>query len=344
MALWGLLALSIAAIIVLVLVKKAPETSEATGQKPVSVRVLTVSPRELPDTVSLPGRIEAFVQAELAAEKAGRVESIAVEKGDSVEKGQLLMQVDDSIWRTGLKRAEVEQREAARDLGRWEALKESGAVSDSELDGARTRMDLAEAALEEYRTHVAKCRIESPMRGIVNDRFVDEGEYIGEGAAALQVVDIDTVKLMVNIPEKDILSVSEDDRIEFRVNSLADRVFTGRVAFVSLLADPQANVFEIEIRADNPGHDLRPGMIAEVSLARATYRDAIAVPLSAVIPRKGEHVVFLAEGGHAVLRVVRLHSIVGRDAVLTGGLSAGDRLIVEGHRVLEDGAVIDIAP
>jgi len=342
--LWGLLAVAVVLIILMFVVKKKPEVVEAVESRPVPVSVVTLGTRDLPDVVSLPGRIEAFVQAELAAEKPGRIMRIDVEKGDTVKTDQLLIQIDDSLWRTGLRRAEVEHREAAKDLARWEALKESGAISDSELDGARTRMDMAEASLEEYRVHVEKCRILSPMKGIVNNRFVDVGEYINEGAPALQVVDIDTVKLIVDIPEQDVLSISQGEEIPFRVASLQNQSFTGKVAFVAVQADAHANAFKTEIHADNAGHGLRPGMIAEVSLARSAYRDAVVVPLNAVIPRKGEHVVFVAEGDHAALRVVRMRSIVGHEAVLTSGVGAGDRLIVEGHRSLEDGVPITVVP
>ena len=234
--------------------------------------------------------------------------------------------------------------EAAKDLARWKALSESGAISESELDSARTRMDMAAAALEEYRVHVQKCRIQSPIDGVVNDRFVDEGEYINEGVAAVQVVDVDTVKVVVSIPEHDIHSLHTGAQVPFRVASLQNRVFTGQVSFVAELADPQANTYKAEITADNASRVLKAGMIAEVSLSRETQREVMAVPLNAVIPRQGEHVVFVAGDEYAELRVVRIRRIIGHEAILTGGLEEGDRLIVEGHRGLEDGTAISVEP
>jgi multidrug efflux pump subunit AcrA (membrane-fusion protein) len=91
----------------------------------------------------------------------------------------------------------------------------------------------------------------------------------------------------------------------------------------------------------DPDSRLRAGMIAEVALVRGVAEQAIVLPLAAVVPHKGDYVVFVVEDGHAVRRLVRIDSFVGHEAVIRSGLSAGERVVIEGQRTLQDGMPVD---
>jgi membrane fusion protein (multidrug efflux system) len=152
------------------------------------------------------------------------------------------------------------------------------------------------------------------------------------------------VKVLVDVPEDSIGAVSVGDRMSFTVHASASQAFTGTVSFVAEAADPMTSSFRVELETRNPDRALRPGMIAEVTVVRAVREDALVVPLAAVVPRRGDHLVFLVEGGRAAQRVVRLERIVGSEAVVASGLEPGERVIVSGQRTVEDGQLIEIEP
>jgi membrane fusion protein (multidrug efflux system) len=342
-ALWIIFLILVVLVLLLLALPKRREGIAEAGEKPVAVRALIVEPRRIADSVQLPGRIEARVEAVLGAEKGGRVAEIAAEKGDRVRAGQVLLRLDSRTWQALLDQAEIEEREARKDFERWQELKKAGAVSASDFDAVRTRRDVAEAARALAAAHVSQCDVKSPIDGTLDDRLVEAGEYATEGLPVFKIVDADTVKLVIPVPEKDISPVRAGEPVSFTVSALGGRSFTAEVSFVSATAARENNAFRVEASAQNPSGELRPGMIAEATLVKGWREDAIVLPLAAVVPRKNEHVVYVVENRRAVRRVVQLDRIVGHEAVIASGVGAGEQVVVEGQRALVDGALLEVA-
>ena len=129
--------------------RKPREEMAAEEERPLLIRTVTVEPRTMPDTLLLPGRVEPVVSAELSAEKAGNVTVLAVEKGDEVAAGQVLLRLDDRAWKNLHRRARIESENADRELERWQEVKKTGGVSESDFAAIRQRKELAEAALQQ---------------------------------------------------------------------------------------------------------------------------------------------------------------------------------------------------
>jgi membrane fusion protein, multidrug efflux system len=340
---WSLLALTVLAIIVMSLWMKPEEVAAVAPEKAILVRVQKVEPRAVNDTVELPGRVEADVSADLAVEKGGRVVAVAVDRGDSVTKGRVLLRIDGRHWEVLQKQTAIELADAERDLVRWTKLKTEGAISPSEFDAVERRRDLAVVAAEQAAVHVSQCEVVSPIDGVVDARYVELGEYVSEAEIIFKVVSTDHLNVVLNVPERDVQVLEVDMGLPLRFASQPDLCFTGRVTFVATAGNPQANTFLVELRVDEPPSALKPGMLVDAELCRAAHEASVVVPFSAVVPKRGEHVVFVVADGRAELRVVQIGSIVGREVVLVSGLSVGDLLVVEGQRTLQDGVMIKLA-
>ncbi|HBA84303.1 MAG TPA: hypothetical protein DCZ95_09445 [Verrucomicrobia bacterium] len=340
--LYAMLGASLLALVFFAMTHRPPETAEKVADKPLAVSVQELKAGPIPDLVSIPGRLEATVEADLAAEKPGLIVELTADKGDRVQKDQVLMSVDDRSWKAFVDKAEIDLREANKSLKRWEELRKTGAVSIDEYDTIKARQELAAVALADARAHWERCRIVSPCDGIVANRYVDLGEYAREGDPAFKVVQIDPVKVAMDISERDIDAMKIGSPVIFSVDALGGQSFTGQVAFISPLAARDSNSFRVEASAPNPELTLKPGMIARASLTRRIWEQALAVPLSAVVPQKGEYVVFIVQDGRAVRRVLRIESMVGQYAVAASGVSEGDLLVLDGARTLMDGAPVTI--
>jgi membrane fusion protein, multidrug efflux system len=336
----ALIVLGVAALIVL-LALRPPEESEDTAELPVPVRIRVLEPRAVHDRIELPGRVEAWVDAVLAAEQPGRVTAIEADKGDRVAAGTVLARLDDRMWAAALRRAEATLREAERDCTRLEALSRTGAVADQDLDAVRLRRDLAAVTRDEAEIGLSRCTIRAPIDGRIDDRRIEEGEFAREGQAVFRLIATARVKLVFDMPERDILSVAPGRVVQAVFDPLPGQSVTGTVCFVAAAADPHSNTFRVEAEVDNGDGTLRPGMLARVSLP-GRARDAFVVPLEAVVPHRGDHVVFLAQDDRAVRRVVLLDRLLTSEAVIADGVRAGERLIVDGHRGLTDGAAIRV--
>ena len=341
--LWGVLLLIMAAIVLLRVFPRPEKGVSVPEEKEIPVRVYELASRPVEELLVLPGRFEPWVTAHLAAEKSGRVVEVAVDKGTSVTNGQVLLRVDDREWVAMLRQAKIERREAEKELRRLRDLQETGAVSVQDLDAVRTRFDLSEVALDAAEMHVSRCVVKSPTDGIVEARRVEPGEYVKEGTVVFVVIDMRRTKLVVEVAERDIRAVKAGGDVPFRVAAVPGQTFTGRVSFVASMGSRESNSFRTELAVPNPDNRFKAGMIAEVSLVRRTNPDAIVLPLAAVLKRGGDHVVFAVEDGRAVRRVVQIDTITGHEAVLSSGVKAGDRIVVEGHRGLQDGTRVAVA-
>lgn len=341
--LWCVLLLVAAGIVLLLVSGKPPEEVAASPEKAVPVIVHELQPRRMAELLTVPGQIEPRLTAHLATEKAGRIVDIAVAKGAAVTNGQVLLRLDDRQWVNMLRQAEIEHREAARQYRRWTELQKTGAVSDKDMDAVRTRFDMAEVARDAAQVGVSQCLVRSPSDGIVEDRLVEQGEYAKEGNVVFTVIDTRAVKLVVEVPERDVQVIRMDDDVPFRVDALPGRVFTGRVSFVSAMGSRESNSFRTEIGVSNADGGLKAGMLGEASIVRRFNGSALVLPLAAVLPRGGEHIVFTVEDDRAVRRVVQIDFITGHEAVLSSGVKAGDRVVVEGHRALQDGALVEVS-
>jgi membrane fusion protein, multidrug efflux system len=323
---------------------KAKEAAlPAKEEKAADVRAMTLAPREFVDRVTIPGRVEPLSFATVSAEKAGKIVELLADKGDAVRAGQPLMRVEARTWEAYRRQSEVELREAGKERARFESLQRSGGISTSDFDRVQQRVDTARAAAQLAEANVSQCEVKSPLDGIVDNRFVERGEYAHEGAPVFRIVSTNALKVTVDLAERDIGAAAVGRPLDFRVAAYPDAVFTARVTYVAIEGSPESNTFRVELRADSAGGRLRPGMLADVSLARRTVREALVVPLAAVLPRKGQDVVFVVVNGRAERRTVRLEAIAGADVVLAGGVEAGDRVVVEGQRDLEDGVPVRVA-
>ena len=339
---WGALAMVVALIFAMPMLKKPEEKKAVEPEKPVAVRTLTIELRTVEDALLLPARVEPLQEANLAAERAGRVIELLADKGQAVEAGQVLLRLDGRLWEATRQRAEIEERDASRDLKRWKELEKTGAVSGSEFESIQRRQETARIALDEAEVMLSQCEVRSPFAGVLVARLVEVGDYANEGQAVMRVIRLDQVKLTFDVPEQDIGSLRPGQKKTFTLAVLPGREFTGEITFVSSQAARESNSFPVELKVENSDGALKAGMIAQVSLVRREREGAVVVPLAAIVPRKGEHYLFAVENGHAVRKRVQIAALMGHEAVLESGVATGDQIVVEGHRGLQDGMAVSV--
>ena len=339
---WGALVIVVALIFAMPMLKKPEEKKVVEPEKPVAVRTLAIDLRTVEDALVLPARVEPLQEANLAAERAGRVVELLADKGQAVEEGQVLLRLDGRLWEAARQRAEIEERDASRDLKRWKELEKTGAVSGSEFESIQRRQESARIALNEAEVMLSQCEVRSPFSGVIAARLVEVGDYANEGQAVLRVIRLDQVKLTFDVPEQDIGSLLPGQKKTFTLAVLPGREFSGEITFVSSQAARESNSFPVEMRVGNADGALKAGMIAQVSLVRREREGAVVVPLAAIVPRKGEHYLFAVENGHAIRKRVQIAALMGHEAVLESGVAAGDQIVVEGHRGLQDGMAVSV--
>ena len=310
--------------------------------KVVKVDVVEVTPGPIQDVLVLPGETEAWQDVIVAADKDGRVEWIGPREGEAVKKGQLLARIDVSALKTVISRAEA-SAELTRDLyDRRKTLFDRGIVHKEALERAKTDKALAESDLLKAKVEYDRGFPRSPIGGTVNYLHVDEGEFIKRGQPMIELVNVDKIKIHVNVPELDIRYLNKGQTVMVTVDALPDLRLEGKVDFVSFKADPATKTFRVRVLVENTHHEIRPGMIARVAFLKRMIPDALSAPLFALQDKGGERLLFVEEEGIARARTVSIGIIAGDRVQITDGLNPGDHLIVTGQRDVEEGMKVRV--
>jgi len=294
-----------------------------------------------------------------------------VRLGDSVRKGQVLAVLDDREIREQVRQAEasfevaratIRQREAdlkfaetnlersrnlfARQLLPQQNLDDADArqqAAAAQLDLSRAQFEQARARLDELRLTLENTRVVSPVDGFVARRELDPGAFASSNAPVVSVVDIELVRLVANLVEKDLRRVQPGTPARVDVDAFPGETFEGRVARVAPVLDPATRTAQMEVEIPNLSHRLKPGMYARVALLVSKHENALVVPRNALVDLEGRSGVFLVEGGTARFQVVKPGLLDLQRAEILSGLTEGQRVATTGAHALRDGDPIVLA-
>ena len=180
------------------------------------------------------------------------------------------------------------------------------------------------------------------MNGIVRKLDAKVGLQLAIGDPVAEILEIDKVKAVVGIPESEVTAVRGLDSVTVRLQALQDREITGKVHYLSSSPETVARLFRLELAIDNPKGEILPGMFIRADIVKKTIPDALVVPFFSVISRNDEQYVFIEQDGIVAKRPVQLGIMEKWLVEISKGLKAGDKLLVEGHRDVEDGQKVKV--
>ncbi len=339
---------------------KTPELPEAKIP-PVNVVVQTIEPlAEFADILTLSAVVEPEFVVRVAAEVAGRIERYGtrsqavtwrgreipagsvLDEGEPIEAEAPIAYLNRDLLQAAYDRDKAQSEYDRIEFERIADLYEREVTSKAEYDDARATRDISRATFQEAARNLERTEIVAPIGGILNRLTMEVGEYAVPGQQVAEIVSIDRVKVVVEVPERDIhyLELGDTAEIVFKNNQVIR--FTGRITYISELADPATRTTRIEIIVDNRDHLMRSGQIIRATLTRRIIKDAIMIPLDSVIPLENGRVSYVVKDGLAERREVELGLIRGHGVRILSGLSAGDTLIVAGHRFVGPGQPVTI--
>jgi len=184
--------------------------------------------------------------------------------------------------------------------------------------------------------------LHSPINGLVNDLHVDVGEFVDRGKPVADLVNVDKIKINVNVPELDVRYLRVGQKAMVTVDAFPGRRLSGSIDFVAYKADPATKTFRVRVLIRNPKREIRPGMIARVAFLRRIIPDALVVPLFALVDKGGERIIFVEKDGIAYARTVSIGIIEGDRIQITEGLEIGDHVIVNGQTEVEEGMQVQV--
>ncbi len=317
------------------------------------VEVAKAEAATLTDDIQAVGSLRSDRGVMLRPEVSGRISKLYFSNGGKVQRGQLLVQLDDTLQQAQLKQAEAQAGIARTRLQRNRELLGQGFVSQSAVDQSSADLQVADAQVALAQAQISRMKVVAPFNGTVGLRKVDEGDYVKDGADIVNVEDLSAITVQFALPERTLDRLRVGQSIDLTLDALPGRSFKGRVTALDSEVDANGRALQVLARVENTGALLKPGMFARPRVVFATRQGAVVVPEEALVPQGARQLVFkLVDGADGKKVAQRLEvkiglRLPGRVEIMQG-LAAGDTVVTAGHTRLLRGdnvpvRVVDIS-
>ena len=299
------------------------------------VKIEQAQSKEIDRIYEFSTTVDAAVKNYIASAGGTRIEKIFVEVGDVVKKGQQLVKMESTQLATSL--AQLDNLKI--ELERVKALYQSGGVSKQQLDQLQMQYDVAKKSAENLKDNIY---LTSPINGIVTARNFDNGD-VAAGQPILQVMQINPVKLKINIPESFYNNVKKGMQVKAKTEIFGEEEFAGTVSLIYPTIDPLTRTFTCEVKVNNANSKLKPGMFGrvELNLGKAA---TIMVSDKAVVKQSGSNdkYIFVENNGVVEYRKVQLGRRIEDKIEIISGVADGENVVITGQSKLMDGTKVEV--
>ena len=317
----------------------APASTQGAGI--MEVNAIVVVPREFSNIITLSGSIEPNEQVQIRSEVSGIVRTLSFREGTAVQKGQVLLRIDDSELQAQLIQAQSSEKLAEDNANRARLLLEKEAISQQEYDVAHADYESAKAQTVLIRAQIAKTTVRAPFSGKIGLRSISEGEYLTPATVVANLLSINPVKILFSVPEKYSGQIQVGQGLNFGVSG-SDTTYHAKIYAIEPGVDATTRTISIRAIAENPGEQLFPGAFARIELALDRIDNAVLVPTEAVIPVQNGKQVFLLKDGKATATPVEAENRTRTDVLITDGVSIGDTVLISGIMSVTDGTPVTV--
>jgi RND family efflux transporter MFP subunit len=304
-----------------------------------SVRAQAVQNLRRVATEEVVATVRPKLSASIASKISGTIQQMLASPGQSVKRGDPLVQIDAREIQARLDQAQAVREQARKDVDRFTRLLKENALTQQEFDAAQSRFRVADATVTEAQTMLGYTRILAPFDGIVTVKRADVGDLATPGKPLLDLEDPATLRLEADVPEALIDKIRLDQQLKVNIPNVSGAV-QGTVTEVAPIADPASRTFRVKLDLP-PTPGLRSGLFGRVAVPVAEV-EAIRVPAGAVVVRGQMEIVFVVADRRAQLRLVKTGKQVGAEVEIVAGLSPGEQMVVEGAARLQDGQPVEV--
>lgn len=342
----------------------------AGQNKTAALEIAKVASKALAKVITIPGDLTPYQSVNLAARVPGFVESVVVDRGSFVKRGQHLATIsapelraqhaeaEAKLQAVRAQQAEAEAKTVAAQ-STYERLKAASAtpgvvaghdveMAERSLEAARAQVNAlkssggaAEAAVKAVADMESYLQMVAPFDGVITERNVHPGSLVGPATGPLlRIEQVTRLRLTVPVPEAYVGTINKGATVEFRVSAFPDQKFSGVIARPAHTLDMKTRSMLVELDVNNPKQLLAPGMFAEVQWPASRAASSLFVPRTAVVRTSERQFVVRVRGGVAEWVDVRRGELDGENVEVFGDLRAGDEIVRRGNDEIRPGTKI----
>ncbi len=343
----GIVAILIVVAIVIVRLKSNKESTQKKvyqydEKTPITVQVDTIKMENTNDANTYTGTFEPNKETKVSAEVQGKINAVLVDLGNYVNKGQSLVQLDNTLLKLQLQTIDVQLEGLKDDVNRYTILTKAEAVQGIQLEKAMLGWKAAKVQRATIAEQISKTSIRAPFSGVVTFKFSDEGAFAAPGIALLQITDISTLRFTVNVPEQDLNQFKLHQSYQIAVDAHPELQLSGKVMMIGSKSN-MGNSFPVQFHVANTNQlDIKSGMFGKLLFKNRKSTLAIVIPSSAINEIGGKTQVYLVKNGKAVLQTISIGKNTGNKVTVASGLQAGDVIITNGFINLHENANVTV--
>jgi RND family efflux transporter MFP subunit len=334
--------LAIIAMVVFRLISNKETTKNRVFQyekeQPVNVQADTVQLKNINAELSYSGTFESNKETKISADIQGKINSVLVDIGSNVKKGQALIQLDNSLLKLQLQAVEIQVEGLEADVKRYTVLTNADAIQGVQLEKAVLGLKSANVQKATLIEQIKKTTIIAPFDGIVTAKLTEEGAFAAPGVPLLQITDISVLKFTVNISENELNKFTENQIYSISADVYPETKLSGKGFMVGSKANI-GNSFPIQFFINNTSDlKIKSGMFGKVNLKSNNDEKFIIIQASYILGTTIQPQVYIIKNGKAILQNITISSRVQNKAVVSSGLKEGDIIVTNGYINLFDGA------
>jgi len=307
-------------------------------EQAINVQAITLKFETVNNDISYTGTFEPNKETKVSAEIQGKINSVLVDLGSVVKKGQSLIQLDNSLLKLQLQTAEIQIEGLENDVKRYTVLAKADAIQGVQLEKTILGLKSAKVQKATLIEQINKTNIVAPFSGIVTAKLTEEGAFAAPGIPLLQITDISQLKFTVNVPEQELSQFKINQIYLLSADVYPETVLSGQVIMTGSKAD-MGNSFPVQFMVNNTSDlKIKSGMFGEVQLKNDEEGQHIIIPASAIIGTNIQPQVYVVKNGKSKMQDITISSRFQNKVLVSSGLTEGDVVITNGFINLFDGA------
>jgi len=323
-----------------------PSSAKPMGPPPALIASTEVEQAAWQPSVRAVGSLVAVNGIEVSNEDDGIVSSIDFTSGQTVEKGQVLLRLDDAVDVAALEALRAERRLAEIQFKRASDLIKKRVISNSEFDEAEARYDASRAHVKQQQAVINRKVIYAPFSGLTGIRQVNLGQYLKAGADIVSLQTLDPVFVDYTLPERYLSRIKVGQAIEVKLDALPGQIIKGTVSVINAGVDTGSRTIKVRATLNNPEQSMRPGMFAQVETITGDPEPVLILPTASIsFNTYGNFVYVINEGEKGQLTVKRTPVETGETRngrVAVKNLAAGTKVVRAGMVKLRDGVPVKV--
>ncbi|MGS0673491.1 efflux RND transporter periplasmic adaptor subunit [Shewanella sp. 125m-1] len=313
-------------------------------QRPVrTVPVVTgiVQQHDLSQSLSLIGKLDAEQSVYIAPQIAGKIKSILVSTEQKIDNGQILIQLDDAKAQAALAEAAAYLADEKRKLKEFLKLIDKNAITQTEIDAQKASVDMASARLAAAQADLDYHYLTAPFAGTAGLIDFSQGKMVTTGTELLTLDDLSSMRLDLQVPENHLSQLSVGMRVSAKSRAWPNTDFIGKVIAIDSRVNQDTLNLRVRVQFNNPNLQLKPGMMMSATLLFPSVSEPV-IPVQALeYSGTNRFVYVIDENGIAKRTKVTLGARIENEVLITGGLSIGDKVVVQGLVNMRDGLRVD---